>query len=38
MKRLILAAAVLAGLSGAVAVSAGLLATPAAACNKDHTT
>ena len=37
MKRIILAVAVLAGLSGAVAVSAGLLATPAAACS-DHTT
>jgi len=39
MKRLILAVAILAGLTGAVAVSAGLLATPAAACNgTDHTT
>jgi hypothetical protein len=37
MKRLILAVAVLAGLAGTIAVSAGLLATPAAACDKDHT-
>jgi hypothetical protein len=40
MKRIIFAVAILAGLTGAVAVSAGLLANPAAACDKtdpDHT-
>jgi len=37
MKRIILAVAMLAGLTGAVAVSAGLLATPAAACDGNHT-
>jgi hypothetical protein len=36
MKRFILAFAVLAGLAGAVVVSAGVVATPAAAC--DHKT
>jgi hypothetical protein len=37
MKRIVLAVAILAGLAGSVAVSAGVLATPAAACDKDHT-
>lgn len=37
IRRVILAVAVLAGLSGAIAVSAGVLSTPAAACNGDHT-
>jgi hypothetical protein len=32
-----LAVAVLAGLTGAVMASAGVLSTPAAACNGDHT-
>ncbi|HUB44124.1 MAG TPA: hypothetical protein VMB73_03985 [Acetobacteraceae bacterium] len=34
MKRIILAVAILAGVTGTFAVSAGLLATPAAACDK----
>jgi len=38
IRRVILAVAVLAGLSSAIVVSAGLLATPAAACSGDHTT
>jgi hypothetical protein len=38
IRRVILAVAVLAGLSGAVAVSAGLLATPAAACDDNNHT
>lgn len=37
MKRLILAFAVLAGLSGAVLASAGMLATQAVACDGSHT-
>ena len=37
MKRLILAFAVLAGLSGAVLASAGMLATRPAACDGNHT-
>ena len=38
MKRIILAVAVLCGLAGATVGIAGLSATPAAACNKGHTT
>jgi hypothetical protein len=37
IRRVILAVAVLAGLSGAIVASAGLLASPAAACD-NHTT
>ena len=37
IRRVILAVAVLAGLTGAIAVSAGMVATPAAACDA-HTT
>jgi hypothetical protein len=37
IKRVILAVALLAGLSGAVVASAGLLATPATACDGGHT-
>jgi len=38
IRRVILAVAVLAGLTGAIAVSAGMVATPAAACDEHHTT
>lgn len=38
IKRIVLAVVVLAGLSGAVLVSAGLTAPPAAACGDPHTT
>ncbi len=37
IKRIVLAFAVLAGLSGAAIVSAGLTAQPAAACGDPHT-
>jgi hypothetical protein len=37
IRHLVLAFAVLAGLSGAALVSAGLLAQPAAACSEPHT-
>lgn len=38
IKRIIVTVAVLAGLSGAVLVSAGVTAPPAAACGDPHTT
>lgn len=38
MRRIILAFAVLAGLTGAVLASAAVVATPAAACDGSHTT
>ncbi len=37
IRRVMLAVAVLAGLTGAVMASAGVLATPAAACDGNHT-
>ena len=37
IRRIIVTALVLGGLSGAVMASAGLLATPAAACDANHT-
>lgn len=38
VRQIVLALAILAGLSGAVLVSAGLTAPPAAACSDPHTT